>query len=155
MNNFNIKDFTLNQNYVIEASAGTGKTYNIVEIVNKLVNEEKKDLLTKIKETLTDAKDVVISKRLKDAACCLTTDGAISFEMERVLKTQHHDVKADRILELNPNHPVFAKIEEYYETNEVLANKYVKLLYNQALLSEGIIPEDIKEFSKDICELMI
>ena len=75
--------------------------------------------------------------------------------MERVLKAQHHDVKADRILELNPNHPVFAKIEEYYNTDEVLANKYVKLLYNQALLSEGIIPEDIKEFSKDICDLML
>lgn len=124
------------------------------EKINNL-NEEKKDLLTKIKETLTDAKDVVLSKRLVDAACCLSTDGAISFEMERVLKAQHHDVKADRILELNPNHPVFAKIEEYYNTDEVLANKYVKLLYNQALLSEGIIPEDIKEFSKDICDLML
>lgn len=122
--------------------------------INNL-NEEKKDLLTKIKETLTDAKDVVISKRLVDAACCLSTDGAISFEMERVLKAQHHDVKADRILELNPNHPVFAKIEEYYNSDEALANKYVKLLYNQALLSEGIIPEDIKEFSKDICDLML
>ena len=61
----------------------------------------------------------------------------------------------DEILELNPNHPVFAKIEEYYNTDEVLANKYVKLLYNQALLIEGFNIEKPVEFSQLMCELMI
>lgn len=119
------------------------------------IKEAKKDLLENVKAALTYVKDVIISKRLVDAACCLSCDGEISFEMERVLKQQNRDVKANRILELNPNHPVFNKLEEAYDNNKELGDKYSKILYAQALLMEGILPDDAEELSKDIFELII
>ena len=119
------------------------------------LKEAKKDLLESVKTALADVKDVVISKRLVEAPCCLSSEGGISFEMERVLKQQNHDVKADRILELNPNHPVFNKLEEAYDFDKSLGDKYAKILYAQALLMEGILPDNPQELSKDICELLI
>ncbi len=119
------------------------------------IKEEKKDLLEKIKNALPNVKDVVLSKRLSDSACCLTAGEGISFEMEKVLKQQHNDIKADRVLELNPNHEIFNKLEKAYNESEELGNKYANLLYNQALLMAGIIPDDPKAFSNDIVELML
>ena len=119
------------------------------------IKEEKKDLIEKIKNALPNVKEVVLSKRLADSACCLTAGEGVSFEMEKVLKQQHSEVKADRILELNPNHQIFAKLEEAYKESDDLGNKYANLLYNQALLMAGIIPDDPKAFSNDIVELML
>ncbi len=119
------------------------------------IKEEKKDLIEKIKSALPNVKDVVLSKRLADSACCLTAGEGVSFEMEKVLKQQHGDVKAERILELNPNHQIFTKLEETYKESDDLGNKYANLLYNQALLMAGIIPDDPKAFSNDIVELML
>ncbi len=119
------------------------------------IKEEKKDLIEKIKKALPNVKDVVLSKRLADSACCLTAGEGVSFEMEKVLKQQHGDVKAERILELNPNHQIFNKLEEAYKQSDDLGNKYANLLYNQALLMAGIIPDDPKAFSNDIVELML
>lgn len=120
------------------------------------LKEEKKDLLENVKNALPDVKNVILSKRLVDAACCVSTEGEISFEMERVLKAQNHsNVKAERVLELNPNHPVFTKLEATYNIDKDLADRYAKLLYTQALLVEGILPENPQEFAKDICELLI
>lgn len=119
------------------------------------IKEEKKDLIEKIKAALPNVKEVVLSKRLADSACCLTAGEGVSFEMEKVLKQQHSEVKADRILELNPNHQIFAKLEEAYKESDDLGNKYANLLYNQALLMAGIIPDDPKAFSNDIVELML
>ncbi len=119
------------------------------------IKEEKKDLIEKIKKALPNVKDVVLSKRLADSACCLTAGEGVSFEMEKVLKQQHGDVKAERILELNPNHQIFGKLENAYNESEELGNKYANLLYNQALLMAGIIPDDPKAFSNDIVELML
>jgi molecular chaperone HtpG len=119
------------------------------------IKEEKKDLIEKIKAALPNVKEVVLSKRLADSACCLTAGEGVSFEMEKVLKQQHGDVKAERILELNPNHQIFAKLEDAYKESDDLGNKYANLLYNQALLMAGIIPDDPKAFSNDIVELML
>ncbi|MBO5711985.1 MAG: hypothetical protein J6R47_04025, partial [Acholeplasmatales bacterium] len=144
-----------------------GKTFkSIIQEDNDLISdddqekieslkEEKKDLIAKIKDALPDAKEVILSKRLVDAPCCLSTDGDISFEMERVLKQQHQDIKANRIFEINPNHPLFTKIEAYFNVDEDMANKYVKMLYSQALLSEGILPDDIQEYNSLVSELMM
>ena len=119
------------------------------------LKETKKDLLENVKSALADVKDVIVSKRLVDSPCCLSSEGEISFEMERVLKQQNHDIKADRILELNPNHPVFNKLEEAYDFDKSLGDKYAKILYAQALLMEGILPENPQELSKDICDLLL
>ena len=119
------------------------------------LKETKKSLLEKVKEALPGVKDVVLSKRLVDAPCCLASDGEISFEMERVLKQQHSEVKAERILELNPNHNVFNKLEEAYDNDKALGDKYARLLYTNALLQEGILPDDPKAFSEALCELLL
>ncbi len=120
------------------------------------LKETKKTLLENVKNALSDVKEVILSKRLVDAPCCLSSEGELSFEMERVLKNQNHsEVKAERVLELNPNHPVFNKLEEAYDNDKNLGDKYSKILYAQALLMEGILPENPQEFSKDICDLIL
>ena len=121
------------------------------------LKEEKKDLLEDIKKVLPECKDVIFSKRLVEAPCCLTASEGLSFEMERVLQAQNQGrgMKAERILEINPNHEVFKAIEHAYEENKDSLTKYAKLLYTQALLMEGILPTDPKDFSNSLCELMI
>lgn len=120
------------------------------------LKEEKKQLIEDIKGVLPECKDVIFSKRLVDAPCCLTAGEGLSFEMEKVLSAQgEHKLKADRILEINPNHDVFKAIEKAYEEDKESLNKYANLLYTQALLMEGILPSDPKSFAADLCELMI
>ena len=121
------------------------------------LKEEKKDILEDMKKALPECKDVVFSKRLVDAPCCLTAAEGLSFEMERVLQAQHQgrSMKAERILEINPNHAVFQAMEQAYAENKENLPKYAKLLYTQALLMEGILPTDPQEFSNSLCELMV
>lgn len=121
------------------------------------LKEEKKDILEDLKKALPECKDVIFSKRLVEAPCCLTAAEGLSFEMERVLAAQHQGrgMKAERILEINPNHRVFQAMEKAYEADKDCLEKYAKLLYTQALLMEGILPTDPKEFSESLCELMI
>ena len=119
------------------------------------LKESKKDLLAQVKESINGVKDVVLSKRLVDAPCCVSAEGEISFEMERVLKAQNREAKAERVFELNPNHPIFARIEDAYKNDKEYAKKLVNILYNQALLQEGILPDDPKTFSQDITELLL
>lgn len=64
-------------------------------------------------------------------------------------------MKAERILEINPNHAVFQAMEQAYAENKENLPKYAKLLYTQALLMEGILPTDPQEFSNSLCELMV
>ncbi|MDE6241258.1 MAG: molecular chaperone HtpG [Anaeroplasmataceae bacterium] len=121
------------------------------------LKEEKKDILEDIKKALPECKDVIFSKRLVEAPCCLSAAEGLSFEMERVLQAQHqgHGMKAERILEINPNHAVFQAMETAYAKDKDSLSKYAKLLYTQALLMEGILPTDPQEFSNSLCELMV
>lgn len=121
------------------------------------LKETKKDLLEDLKKALPECKDVVFSKRLVEAPCCLSAGEGLSFEMERVLQNQNQGrgMKAERILEINPNHDVFKAIEQAYDKDKDSLVKYAKLLYTQALLMEGILPSNPKEFSDSLCELML
>lgn len=120
------------------------------------MKESKKDLLEAMKQALPECKDIVFSKRLVEAPCCLSTPDGLSFEMERVLSQQNHrEMKVDRILEINPNHEVFKAMEQAYQKDATSLPKYAKLLYTQALIMEGILPTDPKEFSNTLCELMM
>ena len=121
------------------------------------LKETKKDLLESIKNNLPEVKEVVLSKRLVEAPCCLSAGEGLSFEMERVLQQQNPNrtIKAERILEINPNHEVFKAIEKAYESNNDLVSKYANVLYTQALLMEGILPSNPKEFADILSELMI
>ena len=124
----------------------------------KELNEEKKPLLDAIKEALKDdVKDVILSKRLTDSAVCLVSSDGLSFEMEKVLSAMPNNqgMKAERVLEINPNHPLFNALENIYLNDPTSIKNYADLLYSQALIMEGFSVKDPVEFSNKMCELMI
>lgn len=116
-------------------------------------SEESKDLLGAIKEALGGkVKDVRISTRLNEHPVCITADGPISIEMEKVLASMPGDDKpvSDKVLELNANHPVFEKLKS---ADPDRLKKYAGILYNQARIIEGLPIEDPVEYTKDVCDL--
>ena len=101
---------------------------------------------------------VAVSARLTDAPAAITSEGPVSLEMERVMAAgpdASEAPKAQRVLELNAKHPVFAKLQaaEKAGDKDKLA-LYAGLLYDQALLVEGILPDDPVAFAQQVCELM-
>ena len=119
--------------------------------------EEYKELLEFLQKALEGkVKSVTVSQRLKSHPVCLSSEGAISLEMEKVLNAMPNaeKVQAQRVLELNPTHPVFAVLQKLYQTNQDKLKDYAQLLYTQALLIEGIGIEDPVAFSNQICSLM-
>ena len=124
----------------------------------KAKSEENKDMFEFIQDKLGEKiKSVRLSQRLKSHPVCLTSDGELSLEMEKVLNAMPNDqkVKADKVLEINPDHPIFEKLKNLYETDKDKLAMYSDVLYNQALLIEGISIEDPVDFSNKICELML
>ncbi len=123
----------------------------------KKLSEEKQDLLTKVKTSLSGkVKDVVISTRLTESPVCLVSGDGISFEMEKVMNDLPNgsNIKAERILEINPNHPIF-KVLENIQDDENKLNDYASVLLNQALLLEGFKVENPNEFIEKMCKIMI
>lgn len=121
-------------------------------------NEENSELLTAIKDALKDkVVDVKVSNRLKSHPVCLVSSDGVSFEMEKVLSAMPdgNNVKANRILEINPSHPIFEAMQKVHANNSDKVNDYASLLYDQALLIEGFSVENPVEFSNKICELMV
>jgi len=119
---------------------------------------DNKELFEHMKNLLADkVKDVRVSKRLKTHPVCLTTDGAVSIEMEKVLSAMpnNQNVKADKILEINVHHEVFQSLKDAFEKDKEKLSLYTYLLYNQALLIEGLPIEDPVEFTNDICKIMV
>jgi molecular chaperone HtpG len=103
-------------------------------------------------------KQVKASKRLKSHPVCLSTEGEITIEMEKILKAMPgagQEVKADKVLEINVNHDVFRSLKAAYESDKEKLNLYTALLYNQALLIEGLPVQDPVEFTNDICKIMV
>ncbi len=121
------------------------------------IKEENKDLFTFMKEAL-DGKvtDVRPSVRLKNHPVCLSADGELSIEMEKILSAMPNsqDAKAEKVLELNVNHEIFQSLKNAYDNDQEKLKTYTSLLYNQALLIEGISITDPVEFTNNICKLM-
>ena len=120
-------------------------------------SKEHADLFNDMQKALEGkVKSVRLSQRLKSHPVCLTSEGALSLEMEKVLNAMPTDqkVQADRVLEINPEHPIFAKLVLLQKENPDKLKAYAKLLYDQALLIEGMSIEDPVAFSNQICELM-
>ena len=116
---------------------------------------ESKDLLDAIKNALSGkVKEVKISTRLKEHPVCITADGPLSIEMEKVLASMPGEdgekPVSDKVLELNANHPVFEKLKA---ADDERLKKYADILYNQARLIEGLPIEDPIEYTKLVCEL--
>ena len=122
---------------------------------------ENRELLVFVKDAL-DGKlaDCVISHKLVSGAVCLTTRGGVSLEMERYFASLPEavsggqTVKAERVLELNPEHEVFAALKKAFEEDREKAADYARLLYGQAELAAGVPLEDTAEFNRLMCRLM-
>ena len=123
------------------------------------IKKENSTLLEKLKEALGDkVKDVTISSRLTTHPVCLISDEGVSFEMEKVLAqmpNQGQEIKATRILEINPNHDIFKTLQKIYKKKPELLVDYADLLYTQALLIEGFPIEDPVAYSNKVCQMMI
>ena len=124
-------------------------------------NEEKakesKSMLDEMKEILKDnISDVVISNRLKSYPVCLVSKGAISIEMEKTLSSMpdNPNVKAEKVLELNPENKSFEILKKYYENDKDKFSKLTDVLYNQALLIEGLQIQDPVKFTNEISDLL-
>ncbi|MCR5540438.1 MAG: molecular chaperone HtpG [Ruminococcus sp.] len=127
----------------------------------KKLDEENKDMFAFMQETIADKVNKVrLSKKLKSHPVCLSSDGGmISIEMEKVLNSMPQNdanrVKADKALEINPNHEIFGKLQKLYAEDKDTLKDYTKLLYDQALLIEGLSIDDPVEFANLVCKLMI
>ena len=122
--------------------------------------EESKDLLTNLKDALQDkVQEVKLSTRLVDDPVCLSAAEGMSFEMEKVLSAMPegnpYGMKATRILEINPNHPIFDALQAVYAKDKEAVKEYAELLYDQALLIEGFTIDNPTEFSRKICDFMV
>ena len=116
-----------------------------------------KPVLDFVKEALgEDVKEVRASKVLKSHPVCLTAGEGLSFEMEKYLNALQPDkpIHADRILELNTAHPVFAALEKAVQDDPETAKKYARLLYDQALLIAGLPLDDPSGYTDLVCELL-
>ena len=118
--------------------------------------EDNKDLIAKIKEILSGkVTDVKLSTRLKTHPACLVSDDQLSIDMEKVLKQLNQEnVKANKILEINPDHELFKSIADEFKKNNDITN-YVNLVYEQSLLLAGLPIDDPMSHSKEITELII
>lgn len=119
---------------------------------------ENKDLFDYMKNILSGkVKDVRVSKRLKSHPVCLTTDGEVTIEMEKVLKSMpgNQNIQADKVLEINIHHDVFQSLKDAFDKDKEKLALYTNLLYSQALLIEGLPISDPVEFTNDICKIMI
>ncbi|MCG5102849.1 molecular chaperone HtpG [Oceanobacillus alkalisoli] len=120
--------------------------------------KEHEDLFTKMKEMLGDKiTDVRASKRLKSHPVVLTADGDISIEMEKIINSMPDDqqIKADKVLEINVDHEIMNALERAKEQGDEQLKLYTNLLYNQALLIEGLPIEDPVAFTNDMCKVML
>ena len=127
---------------------------------SKKTAEESKEMFDFMKEALGGkVREVRLSTKLKSYPVCLSSEGQVSIEMEKVLNSmpqnENNKVTAEKCLELNAGHPVFGKLKELYASDKDKLTEYTKLLYSQARLIEGLDVEDPVEFAKLICNLMV
>ncbi len=119
-------------------------------------NKEAKDIFEIMKKSLPAVKDVRFTNKLKTHPVCLSTEGNISLEMEKVLNAMPtgENVKAEIVLEINDKHPIADKLKDLYDNNKDELEKYSKILYNQARLIEGLNVENPSELAELVCDYL-
>ena len=119
---------------------------------------ENKELFEHMKKVLDGkVKDVRASKRLRSHPVCLSADGDVTIEMEKILKAMpdSQNIQAEKVLEINPNHEVFQSLKNAFANDKEKLDLYTQLLYNQALLIEGLPIQDPVEFTNNMCKVMV
>lgn len=119
------------------------------------LNKKYQEMFDEMKKII-DVKEVRFTKKLKKHPVCLTSDGAISVEMEKVINAMPTDqkIKAQLVLEVNADHKVAKKLQSLYKEDKKKLDKYTKILYNQARLIEGLPVEDPTELASLVCEVI-
>ena len=109
-----------------------------------------------MKKALPSVKNVRFTNKLKTHPVCLSTEGNVSLEMEKVLNAMPtgENVKAEIVLEINDKHPIADKLKELYEDDKEELEKYSKILYNQARLIEGLNVENPSELAELVCDYL-
>jgi molecular chaperone HtpG len=123
----------------------------------KKANEDSKEMFNTMKEVIKDeVQDIRFTHRLKNHPVCLTSEGAISVEMEKTLNQMPNNqgIKAQTVLEINENHEIANKLKDLYNNDKEMLEKYTKVLYAQARLIEGLTIENPTEISNLMCEIM-
>ncbi len=120
------------------------------------LNESNKDIFDFMKEQLSDIKAIRFTDKLVTHPVCLSTEGGLSMEMEKVINAMPagEKVKADVVLEINEKHAIADKIKKLYETDKDQLAKYTKILYYQARLIEGLDIDNPTELTNMVCDLM-
>ena len=121
------------------------------------LKDENNELFVKMKEALGEKiKTVRASKILKSHPVCLTSEGELSIEMEKVLSMMPdgNGAKAEKVLEVNTNHEIFQAVKNAYKNDEEKFKLFANVLYNQALLIEGLPIEDPVQYANDVCQLL-
>ncbi len=120
------------------------------------LNEESKDLFSLMKAALPEVKNIKFTNKLKNHPVCLSTEGNISLEMEKILNQMPtgDQVKAEVVLEINKDHPIVNKLKDLYENDKESLDTYTKILYNQARLIEGLPIENPTELTNMVCDLL-
>lgn len=124
---------------------------------NEKLKEENTELLSFIKEALNGkVTSVKLSNRLSKHPVCLSSEGHITMEMEKVLNSMptEEKIKAQRVLEINPKHEIFHKLQSLFESDKETLEIYADILYSQALLIEGLSIEDPVDYTNKICSIM-
>lgn len=125
---------------------------------NKQESDQNKELFDFVTESLGGKiKAAKPSKKLKTHPVCLSSEGELSIEMEKVLSMMPDggNAKAEKILEINTSHKIFELLKDAFVNDKEKAEKIARVLYNQALLIEGLSVEDPVEYANDVCSLMM
>ncbi|MBR1416993.1 MAG: molecular chaperone HtpG [Bacilli bacterium] len=123
----------------------------------KKKNDDSKDMFSLMKEAIPEVKDIRFTNKLKNHPVCLSTDGAISVEMEKAMNaipSAEGNVKAEKILEINENHAIVKKLKDLYKKDKEELKNYAKVLYAQSLLIEGLSIENPTEISNLIANII-
>lgn len=120
------------------------------------LNDASKDMFVFMQQSIPEVSAVCFTNRLKDHPVCLTTEGAISVEMQKVINAlpNNNEIQAKTLLEINENHPIAEKIKKLFDNDKEELKKYTKVLYAQAKLIEGLNIENPTEISNLICEMI-
>ena len=126
--------------------------------MRRQIEESEKEIADYIKEQLAEkVSSVKVTSRLKSHAVCLSTQGMLSAGMEKVLNSMpqaEKNLKSEKVLEINANHKIFAKIKDTYATDKEQIKEIAEVLLQLALLIEGIQPENPTEFADKVCLLL-